>query len=108
MSAQPFRYTMDHTVYPNLISFGNGNVYCDEVTNNHNNIVSVKRAVARENGEIMQWPSSLDPRGRHQDVHTDREFAFGKKTSSRSGGVIKMDPGGRLILFSVLNCLEPP
>ena len=62
---------MDHTVYPYLISFSNSNVYCNDVTNNGNNIVNVNK--------VMQWLSPLGPSGRHQDVRTDREFAFGNK-----------------------------
>ena len=62
---------MDHTAYPRLISFGNSNVNCNNVTNS-NNIVNVGKIIADENPEIMQWLSPLDPRGRHQDVRTDR------------------------------------
>jgi len=52
--------------------FGKGNRKCATVTNSHNNIVNVNKVTADENPEIMQWLSPLDPRGRHQDVRTDR------------------------------------
>ena len=62
---------MDNTAYPHSISFGNENVNCNNVTNS-NNILNVNKIIADENPEIMQWLSPLDPRGRHQDVRTDR------------------------------------
>jgi len=60
---------MSYTAYSHSASFGSGNVGCNNVTNTHNKIVNV---TADENPEIMQWLSPLDPRGRHQDVRTDR------------------------------------
>ena len=61
---------MDHIAYPHSVN--TGNVNCHNITNSHNNTVNVKNVVADENPEIMQWLSPLDPRGRHQDVRTDR------------------------------------
>jgi len=60
---------MKHTSYQNTV--GNSNTNCNNVTNSHN-IVTVNKIIADENPEIMQWLSPLDPRGRHQDVRTDR------------------------------------
>ena len=62
---------MDYPAYRRSISFGNDNVNCNNVTNS-NNIFNVNKIMANENPEIMQWLSPLDPRGRHQDVRTDR------------------------------------
>ena len=62
---------MDRTAYPHSTSFGNENVNCNNVTNS-NNIFNVNKIIADENPEMMQWLSPLDPRGRHQDVRTDR------------------------------------
>ena len=63
---------MDHTAYPHTISFGNGDSNCNNITNSHNNTVKVKNVITDENSEIMKWLSPLNPRGRHQDVSTDR------------------------------------
>ena len=57
---------MDRSAYQRSISFGNGNVNCNNVTNSYNKVT------ANESPEIMQWLSPLDPRGRHQDVRIDR------------------------------------
>jgi len=65
---------MSYTSYRN--SVGNDNVNCNNVTNSHNS-VTVNKIVADENPEIMQWLSPLDPRGRHQDVRTDRVDGVG-------------------------------
>ena len=61
---------MDPTAYPR--SIGNDNFNCNNITNSHNNTLNVKNVIADENPKIMQWLSPLDPRGRHQDVRTDR------------------------------------
>ena len=63
---------MSYTAYSHSASFGSGNVNCNIVTNSHNKIVNVNKLIADESPEIMQWLSSLDLRGRHQDVRTDR------------------------------------
>jgi len=68
---------MDFTAYPRSVSFGNGNVNCNNVSNSHNKSVTVNNVIADENPEIMQWLSPLDPRGRHQDVRTDRVDGVG-------------------------------
>ena len=60
---------MSYIAYSHSASFGSRNVNCNNVTNSHNKIVNVK---ADESSEIMQWLSPLGPRGRHQDVRTDR------------------------------------
>ena len=61
---------MKHTSYQNRV--GNSNANCNNVTNSHNKIINVNNIIADENPEIMQWLSPLDPRGRHQDVRTER------------------------------------
>jgi len=66
--------TMNYTSYRN--SVGNGNVNCNNVTNSHNSL-TVNNVIADENREIMQWLSQIDPRGRHQDVRTDRVDGVG-------------------------------
>ena len=63
---------MDHTTYPHSILIGNENVNSNNVTNSHNETINVNNVIADENPEIMKWLSPLDPRGRHQDVRTDR------------------------------------
>jgi len=68
---------MDYTAYSHNTSFGDSNVNCNNVTNNHNKIVNVNKVIADENPEIMQWLSPLDPRGRHQDVRMDRVDGVG-------------------------------
>ena len=64
---------MDHTAYSHSVSFGDNNVNNNNVTNRYK-IISVNKVipVADEIPEIMQWLSPLDPRGRHQDVRTER------------------------------------
>jgi len=99
-------------------SFGDSNVNCNNVTNNHNKIVNVNNVFADENPEIMQWLSPLDPRGRHQDVRTDRLDGVGswlletkefREWRSNKGGPDKAvffcpgDPGvGKTYLRQVL------
>ena len=58
------------SVYSHNTSFGDRNVKCSNVTNNHDEIVN--NVIADENPEIMEWLSPLDPRGRHHDVRTRR------------------------------------
>ena len=62
---------MNRAAYPHSITFGNSNANCNNVTNSHNTI-NVQNVIADEDPEIMKWLSPLDPRGRHQDVRTDR------------------------------------
>ena len=98
--------TMDRAAYPHSISFGNGNANCNNITNTHNNTVNVKNVIADEDPEIMKWVSPLDPRGRHQDVRTDRLDGVGnwlletnefREWRSNEGGVAILfcygDPG---------------
>ena len=66
-----YGHTMDRAAYPHSISFGNSNANCNNITNSHNT-VNVQNVIADEDPEIMKWLSPLDPRGRHQDVRTDR------------------------------------
>ena len=63
---------MYHTAYSRSVSFGNGNVNSGNVSHSYNKTINVNNDIANENPEIMQWLSSLDPRGRHQDVRTER------------------------------------
>ena len=113
---QDFGHAMDYTAYLHLSSFGDGNINCNNVTNN--NIVSVNNVIADENPEIMQWLSPLDPRGRHQDVRMDRLDGVGswllgtkefREWRSNEGGADKGvlfchgDPGvGKTYLRQVL------
>jgi len=59
------------------VNVTNSNNIVNNVTNG-NNIVNVKKVIADEDPEIMQWLSPLDPRRRHQDVRTDRLDCVGK------------------------------
>ena len=68
---------MDHPVHLRSISFGDSNVNSSNVTNSYSKTVNVNKVVANENPEIMQWLSPLDPRGRHQDVRTERVDGVG-------------------------------
>ena len=74
---QHLGHAMDNAEYPHLISVGNGNVNCNNVTNSHNNTVNVNNIITDEIREIMQWLSPLNPRGRHHDVRTDRVDGVG-------------------------------
>jgi len=102
---------MDHTAYPHSTSFGNDNVNNNNVTNSHNKIINVNNVIADENPEIMQWLSPVEPRGRHQDVRTDRLDGAGnwlletsefREWRSNEGGADKAvlfcygDPGRRI------------
>jgi len=62
---------MDRTAYPHSISLRDGNTDCNNVTGSYNTL-NVKNIIADETPEIMKWLSPLDPRGRHQDVRSDR------------------------------------
>ena len=68
---------MDNTAYRHSISIRSGSVNRSNIANSHNNIVNVKKIIADENPEIMQWLSPLDPRRRHQDVRADRVNGVG-------------------------------
>jgi len=96
---------MDPTAYPDSISFGNGNANCNNVTNK---VINVNNVIADGNPEIMEWLSPLDPRGRHQDVRTDRldgvgnwlletnEFQEWRRSEVGAGGAVLFcygDPG---------------
>jgi len=94
---------MSYTSYRN--SFGNGNVNCNNVTNSHNS-VTVNKIIADENPEIMQWLSPLDPRGRHQDVRTDRVDGVGNwllETSEFRGWRSSEGGADKAVLFSYGN-----
>jgi len=97
---QDFGHTMDHTAYSYSTSFGNRNVNCNNVTNNK--IVNVNKVIADENPEIMQWLSPLDPRGRHQDVRTNRLDGVGNwLLETKEFGEWRSGEGGadRAVLF---------
>ena len=68
---------MDHLPHLRSISFGDNNVNSGNVTNSYNKTINVNKVIADENPEIMQWLSPLDPRGRHQDVRTERVDGVG-------------------------------
>ena len=63
---------MDRLAHLRSISFGDGNVNSGNVMNSYNKTINLSKVIADQNAEIMQWLSPLDPRGRHQDVRTDR------------------------------------
>jgi len=91
---------MDNTTYRHSISIGNDNVNCNNVTNNHNN--TVNNIIADENPEIMKWLSPLDPRGRHDDVRTDRVDGVGNwllETNEFREWKINGGRAGKAVLF---------
>ena len=93
---------MDRAAYPHSISFGNNNANCNNITNTHNNTVNVQNVIADEDPEIMKWLSPLDPRGRHQDVRTDRLDGVGNwflKTNEFRGWRNKEGGADKAILF---------
>jgi len=108
---------MDYAAYSHNTSFGDSNVNCNNIRNNHK-IVNVNNVIAGENPEIMRWLSPLDPRGRHQDVRMDRLDGVGswlleinefREWRSNEGGADKAvffchgDPGvGKTYLRQVL------
>ena len=63
----------------------------------------MKNVVADENPEIMQWLSPLDPRGRHQDVRTDRLDGVGnwllETNEFREWSVGRKGEANKAILF---------
>jgi len=61
---------MRYTAY--LHSTNTGNVNSNNIRDSHNITVNVNKATADGDQEVMRWLSPLDPRGRHQDVRTDR------------------------------------
>ena len=68
---------MDRLAHLRSISFGDSNVNSGNVTNSYNKTINVNKVIADENPEIMQWLSPLDPRGRNQDVRTERVDGVG-------------------------------
>ena len=66
---------MNHTAH--ACSNITGSVNCNNVTNSHNNSVTVNQLIADECPEVMRWLSTLDPRRRHHDVRTDRQDGVG-------------------------------
>jgi len=92
---------MDHAAYSSSTSFGNRNVNCNNVTNNHK-IVNVNKVIADENPGVVQWLSPLDPRGRHQDVRTNRLDGVGNwLLETKEFGEWRSGEGGadRAVLF---------
>ena len=60
---------MDRAAYPHSVAAEK--VTRPNLTISHS-IIGMNKVTLHENQEIMKWLSPLDPRGRHQDVHTDR------------------------------------
>jgi len=53
-----------------------GNINSGNVTNSHNNIITVNKTDDEDN-QIKQWLSPLEPRHRHQSVQSNRVDGVG-------------------------------